>query len=199
MYWQVYLHKTVLAGDHVLRGALDRVRALLHDGHAPTRDACAAPLLFFLERTALDLADPEVQSTFCRLDDTDVLVSLKRWTEARDPILADLAHRFIARRLPAVTFLDAPPDDATRAAWHAATAEFLVATKLATPATVDAAVPYYLQFGEARNTAYARTSPILIRQSNGTVQPFNEVSSVLSGSAPVTRPYVAHPKGVGPG
>jgi uncharacterized protein len=196
MYWQVYLHKTVLAGDHVLRGALLRVRALLQDGHGTTRDACAAPLLFFLERDAPDVHDPEVQAAFCALDDTDVLVSLKRWTEARDPILADLARRFIERRLPAVTFLDRPPDARTRAAWEAATAEHLVRTGRATPATVAEAVPYYAGFDAATNTAYAAKSPIYIRHRDGRVREFNEVSETLSMSAPVTKPYVVHPKGV---
>ncbi len=202
MYWQVYLHRTVLAGDHVLRGALLRVREHLADGsRRASRDACSAPLLFFLERARPDVDDPDVRRAFCALDDADVLVSLKRWRDDRDPVLADLAGRFLDRRLPAVTWLDADPTDAERAAWTDAVSAHLVASGLATPATLDATLPYYLAFDRATNTAYARRSPILIRHSDGRVREFHTVADVSAASngGRVTRPYVVHPKGITPG
>ncbi len=204
MYWQVYLHKTVLAGDHVLRGALLRVREHLRDGRrGASRDACSAPLLFFLDRDAdarVDVDDPEVRRAFCNLDDADVLVSLKRWRDDRDPVLADLAGRFLDRRLPAVTWLDAPPTDDARAAWTDAVTRHLVAEGLSTPASVGADLPYYLAFEQATNTAYARRSPIVIRHSDGRVRDFHEVADMPSeaGGLRISRPYIVHPKGVAP-
>lgn len=201
MYWQVYLHRTVLAADHVLRAVLTRVRTHLDAGtRGPSRDACSAPLLFFLDRTAVDVDDPDVRRAFCALDDADVMVSLKRWRDDRDPVLADLAGRFLDRRLPAASWLDTDPTDAERAAWHDAVARHLVATGLSSPAAVDADVPFYLAFERATNTAYARRAPILIRSADGSVADFQAVADVPaeSGTIRITRPYVVHPKGVTP-
>lgn len=200
MYWQVYLHRTVLAADHVLRSVLTRVRTHLADGTRGARDACSAPLLFFLERDRVDVDDPAVRAAFCALDDADVMVSLKRWRDDRDPVLSDLAGRFLDRRLLAATWLDADPTDAERAAWHDAVARYLVAHGLSTPASVDADVPHYLAFDRATNTAYATRSPILIRSADGRVADFTAVADVPAeaGTIRITRPYVVHPKGVRP-
>src|SRR5690606_12511481 len=100
MYWQVYLHKTVLAADHLLRAAFHRARRCCTSGDPAVRSSSPA-LFFFLDRrvTAGQIAEPAVLDAFCALDDTDVLFSLKRWTASPDPILADLARRFTDRDL----------------------------------------------------------------------------------------------------
>ena len=198
MYWQVYLHKAVLAGDHVLRAALERVRGHLERGERPAPDACAAPLLFFLEHPRADVSDCAVREAFCALDDTDVLASLKRWRTSSDPVLADLAGRFLDRRLPAVTLLDHEPDQSERAAWHEAVAAWLVAEGLSSAAGAPADVAFYLAFGHAANTAYALKAPILIRERDGRVREFSEVSEMVTPRAPVVKPYVCAPKGCRP-
>jgi HD superfamily phosphohydrolase len=202
MYWQVYLHKTVLAGDFVLRMALRRAREAVLAGDTATAQGAAPALRFFLERsvTPADLADRAVQQAFCALDDADLLVSLKAWQYGPDPILADLAQRFVNRRLPIVTFLDAPPDEKARAVWHDEVAAWLVAKGHASPADAHALVPYYLHFGEVTNTAYSE--PILIRERDGTIQDFArsaDFSLVGPVRRPVVKPYVCGPRGVGPG
>ena len=202
MYWQVYLHKTVLAGDHVLRAALARVRALA-EGRAPgIREACAPALFYLLTHTITeaDLARPDVRETFCALDDTDVLVSLKRWMHHDDRVLADLSRRFIDRRFPAVTFVDEAPGEAEQATWLDRTARWLVAQGLSTPAAAGDDARYYVHFGQSRNATYSPSwAAILIRERDGTLHEFSRTSDFARVAAfpeAVIRPYVAHPKGV---
>ncbi len=202
MYWQVYLHKTVLAGDFVLRMALARARRAIREGDAAIANACAPGLRFFLQRdvTPGDLADADVQRAFCALDDADVLVSLKAWQHSGDAVLADLSSRFLNRRLPIVTFLDAPPTDEERDVWRAEVEGWIRARGHADASEASSIVPYYLHFGEVANTAYSE--PILIRERDGTVQDFAR-SADFSLVGPVRRsvvkPYVCGPRGVGPG
>ena len=200
MYWQVYLHKTVLAGDFVLRMALARARRSIRSGDRAVTDACAPGLRFFLQRdvTSTDLADMSVQRAFCALDDADVLVSLKSWQHADDPVLADLASRFLNRRLPIVTFLDAPPTDHERVIWRSEVERWIVARGYADASRAGDLAPYYLHFGEVANTAYSE--PILIRERDGTVQDFArsaDFSLVGPVRRPVVKPYVCGPRGVG--
>ncbi len=95
MYWQVYLHKTVLAGDFVLKGLLRRARQLLQAGDADIAARCAPALLFFLQNdiAGSDIHEPDVRAAFCDLDDADILYSLKQWMHHRAPIVADLSRR----------------------------------------------------------------------------------------------------------
>lgn len=197
MYGQVYLHKTVLAGDHVLRGALERARELLAapDDRGARAGASEALRPFLEPRThRLDLADEAVQEAFLALDDPEIFTSLKHWSRAEDAVLADLSGAFLHRRLPAVTVLSGPPSDETRAAWTEAVAAHLAARG------VDAAhVPRYLHFGETKNAGYtAHGAPIQVLGRDGAVRDFGEVSEGVVLLGPVVRPYVVHPKGVQP-
>lgn len=96
MYWQVYLHKTVLACELMLVQALRRAKALGLQG-VPLFGSPA--LLGFLherrDRSSFD--DPAVLADFMRLDDHDIMGALKVWTDHPDPILSrlstDLLHR----------------------------------------------------------------------------------------------------------
>lgn len=106
MYWQVYLHKTVVAAEEVLRSALRRARFLAAEGrHLP----CSPALRYFLygRRTL----DGETLARFALLDDSDILSALKAWTEAGDKVLAMLSSAFVNRNLfRADTYEDEIPD-----------------------------------------------------------------------------------------
>ena len=99
MYWQVYLHKTVVAAEEMLRMAVTRARmvksALLADG-------VSLPLRFFLSNDIDEdrlRNDERALPLFCELDDDDVNVALKAWTRADDPVLSFLARSLVERRL----------------------------------------------------------------------------------------------------
>lgn len=102
MYWQVYLHKTVIAADNLFYSILGRARQLLADG-TPLQGY--QPLLALLQRqpTAADFqAEPDLLQSFASIDDGDVMSSIKIWTQAPDPLLATLCRNLLWRRLPKI-------------------------------------------------------------------------------------------------
>ena len=110
MYWQVYLHKTVLSAEFLLMMILKRARELHANG---VRIHGSSSLLAFLgqavERSDFQ-ADPQWLYRFSRLDDYDILGCIKEWCHHDDELLSELAHRLIDRRLLAIEVFDHPVD-----------------------------------------------------------------------------------------
>lgn len=99
MYWQVYLHKTVLSAEFTLINILKRAKEISQNG----KDLFATPALQFFLKNKINKNDftenAEPLTCFSRLDDFDILSAIKVWSTNEDPILADLCSRIIDRKL----------------------------------------------------------------------------------------------------
>lgn len=99
MYWQVYLHKTVVAAEEMLRMAVMRARELLEAG----RELWATPpLRHFLTRRVSEgemRAEERTLELFCEIDDDDITTSLKAWTQSDDTVLRLLSRGLVRREL----------------------------------------------------------------------------------------------------
>ena len=99
MYWQVYLHKTVLCAEYLLLKVLQRARELAQEGQ---KIPASQSLLFFLKEN-LELDDFKsnkmVIQEFTKLDDYDVLAAIKTWTIYPDTVLSLLSEAIIGRKL----------------------------------------------------------------------------------------------------
>ncbi len=108
MYWQVYLHKTAIAAEEVLRSLLRRAKHLAAAGH----DLFCSPALRTFLYNDIDATDfmrqPELLDTYAALDDADILCAIKVWQQADDRILSYLAHCFVNRHLFKAEIHDAP-------------------------------------------------------------------------------------------
>lgn len=113
MYWQVYMHKTVLSAESLLVRILKRAKELASKG----TDLYATPALrFFLyNKIGPDDLIRDVKFTpgliannFTRLDDSDILVSVKYWADSSDKILSDLSSRLVNRALLAIELQEEP-------------------------------------------------------------------------------------------
>lgn len=99
MYWQVYLHKTVVSAEFMLIHTLRRAKELVKGGESLF---ASEPLQFFLENdiTHHDFkSKPEVLDYFAQLDDFDILSAIKEWQRHSDNILSALAQSIVNRRL----------------------------------------------------------------------------------------------------
>lgn len=92
MFRQVYFHRTLRSAEAVLIATLNRARALLRSGQLRFRMPDSA-----FER--LLTGEQISTSEYFQLDDTDLTFHLKQWSRDPDSMLADLAGRFMARRL----------------------------------------------------------------------------------------------------
>jgi len=109
MYWQVYLHKTVIAAEMLLVKILERGRELALLG---TVLFATPALAHFLNKSVLKEAfvqDPRHLDAFTHLDDTDILSAVKVWVNHSDFILSDLCARFTGRNLYRVEITNMPP------------------------------------------------------------------------------------------
>ena len=101
MYWQVYLHKTVIAADQLLLSILNRAKLLIRTD----KNLFATPALrYFLHEFApakLQDEPQELLKHFTMLDDDDISIAVKMWMEHRDTALsrlaAHLSHRCLFR------------------------------------------------------------------------------------------------------
>jgi len=102
MYWQVYLHKTVVSADLLLTNIIRRVRYLLNNYDNITVPCFSESLLYFLQNKVTKhnfKSDPQLVDRFSLLDDYDIISAIKNWQFANDKILSDLSRRLINRRL----------------------------------------------------------------------------------------------------
>jgi HD superfamily phosphohydrolase len=109
MYWQVYLHKTVIAAELMLGKILERSRELALGGEV----LFATPALnYFLTNNITINAFVNSSydlDTFASLDDTDIMSAIKVWATHDDFILATLCQNLINRNLYHVELSNTPP------------------------------------------------------------------------------------------
>ncbi|UKJ08034.1 HD domain-containing protein [Solitalea lacus] len=99
MYWQVYLHKSVIAGETMLFKVLKRAKELALRGV----ELFATPSfkLFLYNRIAHArfLSDEIYLDHFVKLDDHDINTCIKIWADHDDKILSYLCKSLISRKL----------------------------------------------------------------------------------------------------
>ncbi|NMC38627.1 MAG: HD domain-containing protein [Bacteroidales bacterium] len=113
MYWQVYMHKTVLSSESLLVKVLKRAKTIASTGG----ELFATPALKFFLRNDIGPADlgsdglftPGIVAFhFTRLDDSDIFSSAKYWVDNSDRTLSDLSGRLMRRDLYAVELQNGP-------------------------------------------------------------------------------------------
>ena len=106
MYWQVYLHKTVLSAELNMVEALKRAKKLVKNG---VDIFSTSALREFLQNNH-SLEDfninPKLLGLFCQLDDIDIMSSIKEWTQHPDTVLSVLSRNIIERKLLKIELQD---------------------------------------------------------------------------------------------
>lgn len=99
MYWQVYLHKTVLAAEYMLMNALKRAKYLALNGIDLFATKPFSIFLYHKYNEQDFINNPVLLDTFSQLDDFDIFTSLKEWMNHPDKILSILSKSIVNRRL----------------------------------------------------------------------------------------------------
>lgn len=99
MYWQVYLHKTVLSAEYLLINILKRAKELAAKG---IELPASKPLQYFLKNT-IDKntfeQNHEALQQFSLLDDFDLFSAVKMWMNEDDIVLSKLCNMLVNRTL----------------------------------------------------------------------------------------------------
>lgn len=104
MYWQVYLHKTVLCAEKMLINIINRARDV-------KGQALSEAFNTFLHTTFEEEEIEKHLDDFCMVDDYDVLSAIKNWTLHPDKILSVLCNGIVNRRLLKVKYSGTIIDD----------------------------------------------------------------------------------------
>ena len=190
MYWQVYLHKTVISSEKLLINILKRAKYLAGKGE----DLFASPALkYFLYNTISvdDFAvDKDGLKQFAKLDDSDIFLSIKVWMDSSDKVLAKLASNFVNRdlfkiRLQADHFDEMEVDSIKK--------RFMASMNLD-----EEEIDYFVFTGRIANNAYnPRIDRINILLRDGVVVDVTEAADQLNVTAlsePVEKHFLCHPK-----
>ncbi|WKZ66327.1 MAG: HD domain-containing protein [Flavobacteriales bacterium] len=189
MYWQVYLHKTVVACEMMLVETLRRAKALALGG---TPLFASPALLRFLSarHTRASFNDPAVLADFLKLDDHDIMGAVKVWGDHPDRVLSQLATDLVTRRNLRIRLQNIPWDDT-----RVAELRQQVTTQLGIP-FADAA--HFVLTGSIVNNAYDPAKDrIELLYKDGTLRDIAEASDNLGIQAlarPVTKWYLAWPR-----
>lgn len=192
MYWQVYLHKTVVAAEGMLQEALKRAKTLASTGV----DLFASPpLKRFLNETVdrkAFQADPSLLRDFLRLDDHDVMGAIKVWAHHPDATLATLCGDLVDRRTFRIKLRETPWEPERIAAIRKTVADKL---KIAPEDTA-----HFVLHGSIVNNAYdTGRDSIELLYKDGLIRDIADASDNLGIRAlarPVEKWYMAWPRWV---
>jgi HD superfamily phosphohydrolase len=99
MYWQVYLHKTVLAAENLLMKILERAQYLARN-NIPVFATPALTTFLKSDVVKADLLPNSLElADYMRLDDFDILTAIKVWCSHEDKILSLLSQSLVNRKL----------------------------------------------------------------------------------------------------
>jgi HD superfamily phosphohydrolase len=194
MYWQVYLHKTVLAAEFRMMQIMQRARALARAGEKlfGTPELC-----YFLEaapgREAFE-NDPSLIDRFAELDDHDLFSAIKVWARHPDFVLSHLCHGLIYRELNRVILQNEPFDEVLLQQMKAAVQKHY--------GVGEAEVAYFVQHGTLTNDAYLpEKDKIMILRKDGSLREVIELSDNFNLNAltqTVVKHYLSVPKAIAP-
>jgi len=188
MYWQVYLHKTVICSEMILVKVLKRA----HELRKKQELVSSSPYFNeILRGIHIDkLKEEDGLELFSKLDDYDVMTACKQWTTVEDTVLSELSSMLVNRNLLKVELRNGPTDHA-----YFNTVQKAAQRQLGLE---DEMLHNCVFSGEVSNTTYQNeNSAIKINFKNGKLLDFVEASkqydlNVLTKQ--VQKHYICFPK-----
>ena len=187
MYWQVYLHKAVLAAEKMLVKIVERVKAIYSADDIRLRTN--SPLDYFLGSFNGKM-DKDSLELFCSMDDNDMMFAIKRWSNHPDIVLSTLCKGILNRNLLKCHLHDNPVSE-----------DLLERLKerVARQLGISMEEASFLVFsGEAVNTIYkSGDEQILVHFKDGNVKNISDVYNPLihqTISTPVKKFYICELK-----
>ena len=188
MYWQVYLHRTVLSAEHMLMLALKRAKDLSRNGEV----LFASPALSsFLQNDydKVSFATTEgVLDKFCDLDDSDIYNAMKAWRLHPDKVLSDLSSRLLDRKLFRI--------ELRTEEFSQSDIDERVKTLMELWSLSEEEANYYVSSGSVDNQPY-KENGIMLKSKDGGLIDFakaNDNLTLESLSRNVTKSFLCYPK-----
>lgn len=191
MYWQVYMHKTVVAAELLLINLLQRARDLAAKGESLF---CSPALHRFLYHRAdkNSFSKGSALDEFSLMDDYDIMAAVKVWCHHDDKVLSTLCRCFVDRKLFKVELSRKPFTES-----HLK--EIGQKLKRSLPGLSAADLKYFMAKQTLINNAYtASKDHIHILFKNGQIEDIAQASdnlNIASLSRPVRKYAIAYFRG----
>ncbi|MCW3073310.1 MAG: phosphohydrolase [Flaviaesturariibacter sp.] len=186
MYWQVYLHKAVMAAELMLVKTIERAQELI--GAGIELNAVSNNLDFFMKEHQPDGNFIKHLEKFTQLDDSDVLCSIKNWCGHFDKVLSRLCKGIVERKLLKVKFQPEPFDPLLIATYRSEVAQKLGIS--------EEEAAYFVFTGNAANTTYnPNDEHIKVLFKDNVVTDISKVDNALIHhqlSTPVKKYYLCY-------
>lgn len=192
MYWQVYLHKTSVSIENMLKKIIRRLKQLLETNDSEYYiNNLPKNLLYFLTKR-INMEDfqvdrNEILTVFSMLDEHDLYFSLKFFTSCQDPVLRLLSNGIIHRKIFKVLFQETPyTSDQIRN----------IKTKLLNSNAIDMSlIDDVILTSEESNISYStKKAAIKILTKKNEIIPINEYSQNLTDTRLINRFFLCYPK-----
>lgn len=194
MYWQVYLHKTVVSAENLLINVLKRAKELVSSG----KKIYTSPTLnIFLKNSLtsndfknnIEVEGRKILDWYSLLDDNDISISIKEWQYDPDFVLSTLAKCLNNRKLFKIQFHSAPVSKA---------AEEKILKKITNQICNENSLSgYFLMTGEITNNAYDKhNEKILVLDKTGKTKDMQQASDInlTALTKTVRKYYMCYPK-----
>ena len=168
MYWQVYLHKTVVSAENMLIKILKRVKSLIMNN---SNIYVTKSLKIFLEKdyTIKDFnQNTNLIKYFSNLDDYEIYTCLKHWEQSKDFVLSNLSYRINNRKLLKVKICNKKISESEK---HKLIESFCNKNKCS-----QEEAGYFIFSDKLTNDFYNNKSKINILLNNGKIKDFEKVS-----------------------
>jgi len=190
MYWQVYLHKTVVSAENMLVGILVRAKELAAKGV----DLFATPALSVFLKNNFSKKDfvskPGLLDNFALLDDYDIFTSVKVWAKHEDKILSMLCTNLVNRKLFRI--------ELKREKAELSSKKELITKCMKHYGISEKEASFFVVSGEVENSAYKPDNlKINISMNNGKVIDIAEAGDQLNVevlSKTVKKYFICYPK-----
>jgi uncharacterized protein len=181
MYWQVYLHKTALVAENILVNVLKRAKELAEKGE--NLFVSSALHYFLYNQVNKNNFSDETLEMFSKLDDYDILLSVKEWVNHEDKLLSMLSKMIVERKLLKVEIQSNQFSETKIEEKKKKFQEKLHLTK--------DEIDYFVFLQEIKNQAYTSEKPILIINKKGKLKDIVRASDHLNLQA-LTKPVIKH-------
>jgi hypothetical protein len=190
MYWQVYLHKTVLSAENLLVKILQRAKELAEQNIELFSTPSLNYFLYNKINKQTFIENNDTLDVFAQLDDYDVMTSVKVWQSHTDKILSLLCKNMVNRKLYKIKLQKKPFQ---KNEYQQEKQAILKQLNLN-----EALLHYFIFTGKIINNAYnPKHDKINILFKDGTILDIAEAADNLNISAlskPVTKHFLCYLK-----
>ena len=194
MFMQVYLHKTVLSADSLIRSIFKRVSYLFSKGELLPSGSTQLDYFLREQPSAKKNISSSIIDAYAQLDDYDVYQSIKAWQSSKDPILSDLSNRFLNRNLFRASFYERKPGKSTHNKIQELTRTYLDKNGLPSD---EESLKYYIRTEYSTSEAYKYKNDSIRILDNEVAIEFSkavDTKNIIALTEPVKKYFVIHPK-----